>query len=121
VSTGVGDVDHDLAGELVRVLLDGVLDAGIVDGEDHNLTTDRRSRCKRSGTDAELVGEALGLGWVVVDDLDLVTSCDGSGADAAAHVARANNRDLHLLDLPLPVRASASQGRGAQARSIYVG
>jgi hypothetical protein len=104
----VGDVDHDLAGELVRVLLDGVLDAGIVDGEDHDLTTERRSGCRRSRTAAELVGEVLRLPWVVVDDLDLVATGDSSGPDAAAHVAWANNRDLHLFDLPLPVLTSAS-------------
>src|SRR5688500_223448 len=56
-STGRIYVDDDLAGELVGVLADGVLDARVVDGEDHDLAAERRSGRQRGGPAAELVGE----------------------------------------------------------------
>jgi hypothetical protein len=33
----------------------------------------------------------------VVDDLDLVAARDHAGTDAAAHVARTDDRDLHAV------------------------
>jgi len=51
----VGDVDDDLAGELIGVLPDGVLDARIVDREDDHLTTERRSGIERGGGAAEFL------------------------------------------------------------------
>src|SRR5215211_6581207 len=89
---GVGDVDDDLAGELVRVLLDGVLDAGVVDGKDDTITAELRPGFERCGGAAEVLGELLRFRRVAVDDLDLVASRDDAGPDAAAHVACTNDR-----------------------------
>jgi hypothetical protein len=88
----VGDVDDDLAGELVGVLLDGVLDARVVDGKDDHLAAEPRSgfQCGRSAT--EVGGELPCFHRVAVDDLNVVTASNGTGADAAAHVACANDR-----------------------------
>jgi hypothetical protein len=97
----VGDVDHDLAGELVPVLLDGVLDAGVVDGEDDDVAAERRSGLECGRLLAELAGQLLRLRLVAVDDLDLVSTGHGAGADTAAHVPRTNDRHL-CHDAPPP-------------------
>src|SRR5215217_277245 len=88
----VGDVNDGLAGELVGVLANGVLDAGIVDGEDDHLAAERRPRIERGGGATAVLGELLRIRWVAVHDLDLVTSRDDAGSDAAAHVACTNDR-----------------------------
>ena len=67
----VGDVHDDLAGELIGVLLDGILDARVVNGEDDHPAAEPCSRFKRGGGAAELGGELLRLRRVAVDDLDL--------------------------------------------------
>jgi hypothetical protein len=41
---------------------------------------------------AELAGQLLRLRLVTVDDLDLVSTRHGAGADPAAHVPRTNDR-----------------------------
>src|SRR5512132_786243 len=89
---GVGDVDDGLAGELIGVLADGVLDAGIVDGEDDHLAAERSPGIERGGGATEVLGEPLRICRVAVDDLDLVASRDDAGSDAAAHVACTNDR-----------------------------
>jgi hypothetical protein len=93
----VRDVDHDLALDPVGVLADGVLDRGVVDGKDDDLASQRVVRPERGHRATELLRERARLLRVAVDDLHLVSARDGARADAAPHVARTDDRDLHRL------------------------
>jgi len=52
-------VDNDLASEPIGVLLDGLLDAGAVDGEDDYLAAERSRGVEDARGAAKLVGERL--------------------------------------------------------------
>src|SRR5215216_5706365 len=119
---GVGDVDDDLAGELIGILLDGVLDAGIVDGEDDHLAAERRPRIERGGGATEVLGELLRFRRVAVDDLDLVASRDDAGSDAAAHVACTNDgHTCHGAASSGSCRAHQSPCRHRHAQTVPPG
>jgi hypothetical protein len=91
----IRDVDDDLASEPIGVLLDGLLDAGVVDGEDDYLAAERSRGVDDARGVAKLVGERPRLGRVAVEDFYVVAARDGARADAAPHVAGADDRDLH--------------------------
>jgi hypothetical protein len=97
----VGDVDDDLARELVGVLPDRVLDTRVVDGEDDHVAAEWRGGVKCGRGVAEFFGELLRIRGIAVGDLDLVPASDQTGADSAAHVASADDRDLHVSSLPI--------------------
>jgi hypothetical protein len=122
----VGDVNDDLAGELVPVLLDGVLDAGVVDGEDDDLAAERRAGLECGRLLAELAGQLLRLRLVAVDDLDLVPTGHGAGADTAAHVPRTNDRHAchgtassSVRSVALPQQDFQKSSRGTQNQIVW--
>jgi hypothetical protein len=91
----VRNVDDDPTGNAVGVLLDGRFDGRVVDGQDHDLATERRIRLERDRRSSELLCQLPRVLGVVVDDLDLMSPGNGAGRDPAAHVPRTDDRELH--------------------------
>jgi hypothetical protein len=111
----IRDVDDDLASEPIGVLLDGLLDAGVVDGEDDYLAAERSRGVDDARGVAKLVGERPRLGRVAVEDFYVVAARDGARADAAPHVPGADDRDLHGCLLHKLERSRASRDRTSRS------
>jgi len=90
----VGDVDDDLAGQLVAVGADDGVDGGVGDGE-HNDVADQRVADRAGAYVAgQVPAELLSLAGFVAEQGDGVSTGQGAGGDAARHVAGADDGDL---------------------------
>ena len=92
---GVGDVDDGLAGELVAVAAEHVVERLVPDGEHDDVAGDRVADGAGAHVAGELAGERLRLVLVGAQQRDGVAAGQRAGGDATSHVAGADDRDLH--------------------------
>ena len=91
----VGDVDDRLAGELIAVAAEDVVDRLVPDGEHDDVAGDRVADGAGAHVAGELAGERLRLGRLGAQQRDGVAAGQRSGGDATSHVAGADDRDVH--------------------------